>query len=109
MREPANKHHTGPQPGVAAGQEPANATGANTGNGQDESVYYPADLLKSIPNGTIFAYNMDESKTAGGMRVRWKIRVVTGPEAARWDARQVEAIREALQWAHQHLPPAGTR
>ncbi len=65
----------------------------------EETAY---DSLKAIPNGTIYAYNLDDSKTPGGMKVRWKIRVATGPEAARWDARQAEAIRELLQWAHRH-------
>jgi hypothetical protein len=58
----------------------------------------------TIPNGTIYSYNVDDSKTPGGIKVRWKVRVVTGPQAARYDARQAEAIREALTWAvkHQH-------
>jgi hypothetical protein len=63
------------------------------------------EWLNSIPNGTIFAYNLDNSKTPGGLKVRWKIRVVSGPEAARWDERQAEAIKELLQWATRH-PPA---
>ena len=63
---------------------------------------YPPELLATIPNGTIFAYNLDENNTPGGMKVRWKIRVATGPEAARVDARQAEAIKELLQWAHRH-------
>jgi hypothetical protein len=58
----------------------------------------------TIPSGTVFAYNLDEKKTPGGLKVRWKIRVVTGPEAARAEARQAEAIRELLQWARQQPP-----
>jgi len=58
----------------------------------------------AIPNGTIFSYNLDDRKTPGGLKVRWKIRVVTGPEAARLDARQAEAIRELLTWARRHPP-----
>ena len=54
----------------------------------------------TIPDSTIYSYNLDDSKTPGGIRVRWKARVVTGPEAARYDARQAEAIRELLTWAH---------
>ena len=61
-------------------------------------------MLAAIPSGTIFAYNMGEGETPGGVKVRWKVRVVTGPEAARWDARQAEAIREALTWLHKHQP-----
>ena len=52
--------------------------------------------------GTIYSYNVDYSKTPGGIKVRWKVRVVTGPQAARYDARQAEAIREALIWAVKH-------
>jgi hypothetical protein len=72
---------------------------------QETTGNYPPELLKTIPNGTIFSYNMDENKTPGGMKVRWKIRVATGPEAARVDARQAEAIKEALIWVHRHMPP----
>jgi hypothetical protein len=60
------------------------------------------ELLKTIPKGTIFSYNLDDNITPGGLKVRWKIRVATGTEGARWDARQAEAIKELLQWAHQH-------
>jgi hypothetical protein len=65
------------------------------------------EMLKAIPSGTIFSYNLDETQTPGGMKVRWKVRVANGPEAARWDARQAEAIREALEWVCRHLPPPG--
>jgi hypothetical protein len=63
---------------------------------------YPPELLAAIPNGTIFAYNLNETETADGMKVRWKIRVTTGPEAARADTRQAEAIKEALTWLRRH-------
>jgi hypothetical protein len=54
-----------------------------------------------IPESAIYAYNMDDSKTPGGLKVRWKVRVITGPAAAGYDARQNAAIRELLQWACQ--------
>jgi len=60
------------------------------------------ELLNTIPNGTIYSYNLDDSKTPGGLKVRWKIRVATGTEADRWDARQADAIKELLTWASQH-------
>src|SRR5947207_2528648 len=70
---------------------------------QEESPgNYPPELLAAIPNGTIFAYNLEEKNTAGGMKVRWKVRVANGPEAQRWEARQAEAIREALVWLRKH-------
>jgi hypothetical protein len=74
---------------------------------QEHAEKYPPELLAAIPNGTIFAYNLDEKNNAGGMRVRWKIRVANGPEAARAEARQAEAIREALTWLRKH-PQAKT-
>ena len=60
------------------------------------------ESLAAIPNGTIYSYNLDDSKTPGGLKVRWKIRVATGTEAGRWDARQADAIKELLTWASQH-------
>ena len=60
----------------------------------------PHKLTEAIQSGTIFSYNLDDSKTPGGMKVRWKVRVVTGSEAGRWDARQAEAFRELIAWAH---------
>ncbi|HCU96697.1 MAG TPA: hypothetical protein DHU96_29855 [Actinobacteria bacterium] len=58
-------------------------------------------MLKTIHDYPICSYNSDGSKTPGGLKVRWKIRVASGPEAALWDARQAKAIKELLQWA-QH-------
>jgi hypothetical protein len=69
---------------------------------QEPSKNYAKEMLETIPNGTIFAYNLDDTKTPGGLKVRWKIRVATGPEGTRWDARQAEAIKELLQWASRH-------
>lgn len=75
---------------------------ADTPSDQSERITEnPRELAASIPGGTIFSYNLDDSKTPGGMKVRWKVRVVTGAEAQRWDARQAEAIRELLEWANR--------
>jgi hypothetical protein len=67
----------------------------------DKSEEILLEMLRAIPNGTIYSYNLDDSKTPGGLKVRWKIRVATGPEAGRWDARQADAIKELLTWASQ--------
>jgi hypothetical protein len=72
------------------------------GNDQDNGKEHADNLPVAIPGGTIYSYNLDNSKTPGGIKVRWKIRVVAGPEAARYDARQAQAIMEALRWAHRH-------
>jgi hypothetical protein len=56
-----------------------------------------------IPEENVYAYNLDDSKTPGGIKVRFKIRVETGAKARHWDERQNAAIREVLQWArHRH-------
>jgi hypothetical protein len=76
----------------------APTTGNNAGKPEEQAGNSPA----TIPESIIYSYNMDDSKTPGGLKVRWKIRVVTGPAAARYDARLNQAITELLQWATQH-------
>jgi hypothetical protein len=75
---------------------------AAPGNGQEKGKEQARNSPISIPDSTIYVYNLDGSKTAGGIKVRWKIRVVDGPAAARYDARQAEAILEALRWTARH-------
>ena len=72
------------------------------GKPQESAEEHAGNSPDTIPSGTIYSYNVDDSKTPGGIKVRWKVRVVTGPQAARYDARQAEAIREALTWAVRH-------
>ena len=76
------------------------------GHGQEESPEtqerHASNSPEAIPAETIYAYNMDDSETPGGLKVRWKVRVITGPAAAEWDARQNAAIMELLQWASRH-------
>jgi hypothetical protein len=72
------------------------------GNGQGKGEEHAGDSPVSIPDSTIYVYNLDDSKTPGGIKVRWKIRVVDGPAAARYDARQAQAILEALRWTARH-------
>jgi hypothetical protein len=50
----------------------------------------------------IISYNFSEGERPGGMKIRAKIRVVSGRQAAALNARQAEAIRELLVWARQH-------
>ncbi len=61
--------------------------------------------LETIKGDPVFSYNLDESKTPGGLKVRFKIRVATGPEAALWDARQNQVIREILEWSAKRAAP----
>jgi hypothetical protein len=70
-------------------------------NGPEKHKEHTINSPVSIPDSTIWTYNMDDSKTPGGLKVRWKVRVITGPAATGYDARQNAAIRELLQWACQ--------
>ena len=65
-------------------------------NGQEKDKQRGRNSPAPIPGSAIYSYNLDDSKTPGGIKVRWKIRVIDGPAAARWDARQAEVILEAL-------------
>ena len=71
--------------------------------GKEQASNSPAD----IPRGAIYSYYRDGMENTGGLKVKWTVRVVDGPDAAQVDARQAEAIKEILQWAHRHhrLPP----
>jgi hypothetical protein len=51
-------------------------------------------------------YYRDDMEDAGGLKVKFKIRMVSGKQARSFDARQAEAIRELLIWAHHHPRPA---
>jgi hypothetical protein len=61
------------------------------------------ELPVNIPSGTIYSYNLGESERPEGLKVRYKIRVVTGPEADRHEARLAEALGEALVWTRRNL------
>jgi hypothetical protein len=50
----------------------------------------------------IISYNLSEGERPGGIKVRYKIRIVTGQRARAVDARQAQVIKEVLQWSRQH-------
>jgi hypothetical protein len=68
------------------------------GNNEKSHPVLPADK----PEQAIFSYYRDGMGNVGGLKVKWTVRVITGPGAARWDARQAEALREALEWIRKH-------
>jgi hypothetical protein len=61
-----------------------------------------------MPEMAYEEYYLDDGENPGGLKVKFKIRVVSGPLARDFDARQAEAIRELLRWAQrqQPAPPA---
>jgi hypothetical protein len=64
-----------------------------------------SNSLETIPGPRIIAYNLREEERPGGpdgLMVRWKWRIETGRKADALDARQAEAIKEALLWLRHH-------
>ena len=53
-------------------------------------------------NVRVISYNVPERDRPGGIKVRFKIRVISGKRAREIDARQARAIMEVLQWHRQH-------
>src|SRR5580692_375163 len=50
----------------------------------------------------IISYNVNEDSRPFGVKIRFKIRVVTGKEAAAADKLQADAIKEYLRWVRQY-------
>ena len=48
-------------------------------------------------------YNLDHTKTPGGMKVRWRVRIAAGKEAERLEKQQNQVIIRLLTWADQYL------
>jgi hypothetical protein len=59
---------------------------------------------QKLPFEQMISYNIDEGERPDGIRVRFKVRIVTGKHAAALDARQAEAIREILIWTRDNPP-----
>ena len=67
-----------------------------------------AGNLGSIMDGArIISYNFSEGERPGGMKVRAKIRIVSGKQAEAVAAAQAEAIRELLIWVRQQRRQTG--
>ena len=60
-----------------------------------------------IDSGRVISYNLSEGERPGGMKVRYKIQIVSGPRAKAIDARQAQVIREVLEWSRQHRQQPG--
>jgi hypothetical protein len=50
----------------------------------------------------IISYNVKEEERPFGIKIRFKIRVVSGREAAAVDRQQADAMREYLRWVRQY-------
>jgi hypothetical protein len=59
------------------------------------------DSSSQMDGARIISYNFSEDERPGGMKVRAKIRIVSGRQAETLNQAQAEAIRELLLWARQ--------
>lgn len=50
----------------------------------------------------IISYNLSEGERPSGVRIRYKIRIVTGRQADTTDRQQADAIRDYLRWVRQY-------
>jgi hypothetical protein len=57
------------------------------------------NATSGIDGNRIISYNLSEGERPDGIKVRYKIRVVTGPRAKALDRAQAEVLREVLQWS----------
>jgi hypothetical protein len=57
----------------------------------------------------VIGYNMSEAERPGGLKVRFKIRIVTGKQAVLLDERQALAIRGLLEWTMHYRAREGSR
>ncbi len=73
-------------------------------NSADEENVNRGSLNSSFEQ--VISYNIDEDERPDGLKVRFKVTIVTGKHAAALDARQAEAIRELLLWTRQHRTPS---
>jgi hypothetical protein len=62
----------------------------------------PDNAAPLIPESGIIAYNLREGERPDGMKVRYKIKIVTGPKARELDQQHAEIIRDLLIWARQY-------
>ena len=62
----------------------------------------PDSLAIDIDGDRIISYNIGEKERPGGIKVRYKLRVVSGPRAKALEAAQAQVIREVLEWSRAH-------
>jgi hypothetical protein len=71
---------------------------ANHLSGQEEQAGNQGFIMAGP---RIISYNFSEGERPGGMKIRAKIRIVSGKQADAVNAAQAEAIRELLEWVLQ--------
>jgi hypothetical protein len=70
----------------------------------DDDDYHEDDAMFGPlgPGERVISYNLPRGKRPDGMKVRYKIKIISGARAKEIDARQAEAILEVLRWIRDH-------
>ena len=68
----------------------------------DSSKEQPDNAVPLIPESGIIAYNLREGERPDGMKVRYKIKIVTGPKARELDEQHADIIWDLLRWARRY-------
>ncbi len=55
----------------------------------------------------IIGYNLSEGERPTGLKVRYKVKVISGPRARALDAVQAQVLKEVLEWSQQHRQQQG--
>jgi hypothetical protein len=103
-------------PGIAAGKQEEDEPSEMSGKDNERPSEQRKQPRKWPPydeGARIISYNVNEDGRPFGVKIRFKIRIVTGKEAAALDKLQADAIREYLRWVRQYRQsrnsgPAGT-
>jgi hypothetical protein len=77
---------------------------SNSAHGDNIRISWPETVSEQV-----ISYNIDEAERPAGLKVRFKIKIVTGKQAALADERQAEAIRELLKWVTEYRARPGSR
>ena len=69
----------------------------------DDDYHEDDDMFGPLgPGERVISYNLPREQRPGGMKVRYKIKVISGTRANEIDARQAEAILEVPRWTRDH-------
>ncbi len=81
-----------------------NDHGGNENQKENVEISHPKTHFEQL-----ISYNVSEAERPAGLKVRFKIRIVTGKQAALLGERQALAIRGLLEWTMHYRAREGGR
>ena len=69
----------------------------------DDDYHEDDDMSGPLgPGERVISYNLPREQRPDGIKVRYKIKVISGTRAKEIDARQAAAVLEVLRWTRDH-------